>query len=56
MATSGKPLDPQTRKQIVRLRQNGISIRQIATTTRATPKTVQSVLRRDRLLQESLVA
>ncbi|NBW09964.1 MAG: hypothetical protein EBR82_18255 [Caulobacteraceae bacterium] len=41
---SGKPASEQDRNRIVRLREAGLSIRQIAHEQRCTTKTVQKIL------------
>ena len=46
MATSGKPLDNQTRQQIVRLREQGVSVRETAKATMTSTRTVQKHTRR----------
>lgn len=45
MATPGRPLDSQTRRQIVRLREAGFSIRKVAHETRTSTRTVQKHLK-----------
>lgn len=44
MAVSGKQIDDQTRRQIVRLRASGVSVRETAKAALVSPKTVQRVV------------
>lgn len=45
MATSGREIDERDRQRIQRLRQAGLSIRQVAKAERVCAKTVQKILR-----------
>jgi DNA invertase Pin-like site-specific DNA recombinase len=46
MATSGRPVDNQTRQQIQRLRENGVSVRETARAARVSAPTVQKIFRK----------
>lgn len=43
MATSGKPLDDRDRERIRKLREQGVSVRQVAGIMSVSPTTVQKV-------------
>lgn len=45
MATPGRPLSDQERKRIIKLREFGKSIREVATAEMVSTRTVQKVLR-----------
>ena len=46
MATSGRETDEQTKRQIKKLRDAGLSVREIAREQRVSPPTVQKILRK----------
>lgn len=45
MATSGRDIDEQTRRQIQKLRDAGLSVREVAKAERVSPTTVQKILK-----------
>ena len=45
MATPGRPIDASTRKRIVKMRSDGVSIRRVANAMRVSPVTVQKILK-----------
>lgn len=48
MATSGKALDDRERERIRKLREQGMSVRQVATVASCNPSTVQRILKDSR--------
>ena len=48
MATSGKSIDDRDRERIRKLREQGVSVRQVASAMLVSPTTVQKILKESR--------